>query len=95
MLKFFCIVRTHRAELLCEQLLALNVVAELAAEEVLGRGRRTQRRQSEGGGLEYLPKVIVSGYIECQHKDVIADIILSTCRSGHVGDGKIFFYTSE
>ena len=94
MLKFLCIVRPQKAEILCQQLLASGYATNVHAMEIRGRGRRG-KRETEQGPLEYLPKISVICYAEAEHKEALLDLILENCRSGYRGDGKIFIEQVE
>ena len=84
-----CIIRPQKAEALCQQLLASQLVHDLRAVEIRGRGRRGEA-ETQQGPLEYLPKVAVTMYGELETKDQVVEMVHSSCRSGRRGDGKIF-----
>lgn len=88
-LKFLCIIRPHKAETLCQRLLAADFTHDLRVVEIRGRGKRGARQQ-EQGQLAYLPKVAVTVYAAQEHQDQVVDLIQSACRVGRIGDGKIF-----
>lgn len=95
MLKYMCILRPQKAEGLCERLMASDKAHDVRAVEIRGRGRRGERSLKQGGPLEYIPKVAVTLYADAADHENIIDMIQSTCRSGHPGDGKIFVYPIE
>jgi nitrogen regulatory protein P-II 1 len=92
--KVMMIVRPQRAEVLCQRLLASGVITDLVAAECRGYGRQKGHLEDYQGGehtVDFLPKVVVTGFIEEERKDEVADLVCSTCRTGRIGDGKIFF----
>ncbi len=89
MLKFMCILRPQKGEILCQNLLQSGIAHDVRIVEIRGRGKRGKRETAQGQ-IDYLPKVAVTVYSEHQDKDAIIELIQSTCRSGRIGDGKIF-----
>ena len=93
MLKAVMVVRPQRAEVLCQRLLAAGWIDDLTAAECRGYGRQKGHlEQYEGSeyAIDFLPKVVVTGYIEDGRRDQLIDLVCSTCRTGRIGDGKIF-----
>lgn len=87
------VIRPQRAEVLCQRLLASGLVDELAAAECRGYGRQKGHLdQYEGAeyGIDFLPKVLITGIIDSAQQDLVIDLILTVARSGRIGDGKIF-----
>lgn len=87
------IVRPQRAEVLCQRLLAAGWVDDLVANECRGYGRQKGHLdQYEGSeyAIDFLPKVAVSGCIAEERVAELVDLVCSTCRTGRIGDGKIF-----
>lgn len=93
-LKFMCILRPQKGEVLCQSLLQSGLVHDIRVVEILGRGKRGIR-EKEQGQIDYLPKVSVTLYAEESDKDAVIELINSTCRSGRIGDGKIFVSNIE
>ncbi len=92
-LKLMLVVRPQRADLVCQRLLAAGFVDELAAVECRGYGRQKGHLESYEGGeytIDFLPKVLVSGIIDATRRDQLIELVCVTCRTGRIGDGKIF-----
>lgn len=93
MLKALMVVRPQRAEVLCQRLAALDWIEDLAASECRGYGRQKGHLDSYQGSeyqLDMLPKVVVSCYIPDERADALVDLVCSACRTGRIGDGKVF-----
>ncbi len=93
MLSLTIIVRPQRAELLCQRLLAGGLVAELVAEEVRGYGRQKGHLERYAGAeyhIDFLPKVRLTGLVDDANLEAVIDQVNTTCRTGRIGDGKIF-----
>jgi nitrogen regulatory protein PII len=92
------IVRPQRAEVLCQRLLAAGWVEELEAVECRGYGRQKGHLDRYDGAeytIDFLPKVTVTGCIPAERADELIDLVCSTCRTGRIGDGKIFLLPVE
>ncbi len=92
-LRLVCVVRPQRAEVLCQRLLASGLVDELHAQECRGYGRQKghlDKYQGSEYAIDFLPKVEVSGVLEDADKEQVIDLVCSLCRTGRIGDGKIF-----
>lgn len=93
MLKAIMVVRPQRAEVLCQRLAALDWIEDLAAAECRGYGRQKGHLDSYQGSeyqLDMLPKVTVTCYIPDEQAPALVDLVCSICRTGRIGDGKIF-----
>jgi nitrogen regulatory protein P-II 1 len=93
MLKAIMIVRPQRAEILCQRLLAAGWMEELEAVECRGYGRQKGHLEQYEGAeytIDFLPKVEISGFLLAERSDELIDLVCSTCRTGRIGDGKIF-----
>jgi nitrogen regulatory protein P-II 1 len=93
MLKAVMVVRPQRAEVLCQHLAAIDWIEDLSAAECRGYGRQKGHLDSYQGGeyqLDMLPKVVVSCFIPEERTDALIDVVCSTCRTGRIGDGKLF-----
>ncbi len=91
-------VRPQRAEVLCQRLLAAGWIEELEAVECRGYGRQKGHlEQYEGAeyAIDFLPKVKITGYLPDEKCDELIDLVCSTCRTGRIGDGKIFISAVE
>lgn len=93
MLKFVAVVRPQKAEALCQRLLADGFVEGLEAVEVLGSGRHPDAMG--GMAIDVLPKARIAGWIEDADRDRLVEAICQTCRTGRIGDGKIFLLRPE
>jgi nitrogen regulatory protein P-II 1 len=93
MLKALIIVRPQRAEVLCQRLAAAAWVEDLAAWETRGYGRQKGHLEQYAGDeyhVEFLPKVAVECRFDDAHRAELIDLVCTTCRTGRIGDGKIF-----
>ena len=93
MLKVQMIVRPQRAEILCQRLLAAGWMEEIEAVECRGYGRQKGHLEQYQGAeytIDYLPKVIITGFLPMKHREELIDLVCSICRTGRIGDGKIF-----
>lgn len=97
-LKVVLVIRPQRAELLCQRLMALGWVDDLAAIECRGYGRQKGHLEDYQGGeyaISFLPKVLITGCIPREKKAELIDLVCSISRTGRIGDGKIFFVPLE
>jgi len=65
----------------------------LSAEHVRGFGRqqgRTDKYRGSTYALNLIPKMKIEVVVKDEDLDAALDAIIETCRSGEVGDGKIF-----
>lgn len=93
MLRLTVVVRPQRAELLCQRLLASGLVDDLTAVECRGYGRQKGHLETYKDAeytIDVLPKVTIEGTIADDARQKVIDLILSTCRTGRIGDGKVF-----
>ncbi len=94
LLGLIVIIRPQRAELLCQRLIASGLVQDLTASECRGYGRQKGHLETYAGSdyqIDFLPKVQVNGVIDQDDRERVVDLILSTARTGRIGDGKILF----
>jgi nitrogen regulatory protein P-II 1 len=93
-IKVLMVVRPQRADILCQRLLERGWIDSLSAEESRGYGRQKGHLDSYSTvsdyAIDFLPKVAVSGIIERGRLDELIDVVCTTCRTGRIGDGKIF-----
>jgi nitrogen regulatory protein PII len=97
-LRMTMVVRPQRADVLCQRLLESGLIDELQAQECRGYGRQKGHLEKYKGSeyaIDFLPKVLVSGWIEETAKEALIDLVSSICRTGRIGDGKIFFVPVE
>jgi len=93
MYRLTIVVRPQRAEVLCQRLLASGLVDDLTAVECRGYGRQKGHLDTYKDAeytIDVLPKVTIEGSCAEEAKQKVVDIILSTCRTGRIGDGKVF-----
>lgn len=93
MLKALMVVRPQRAEVICQHLAASGWAEELVAHECRGYGRQKGHLDSYQGNeyhLDMLPKVVVTCFIPDDRAATVIDLVCSSCRTGRIGDGKIF-----
>jgi nitrogen regulatory protein P-II 1 len=91
-------VRPRRAELLCQRLLECGLVEELTAVECRGYGRQKghlENYSEDEYSIDFLPKVMIQGLLKHSDSDHVIDLINATCRTGRIGDGKIFLQPTE
>lgn len=92
MKKIEAIVRTHKVEEIKEALVALGFHG-MTVTEVRGFGRQKGRKETYRGAeytIDFLPKIKVEVVVNDGDLRKVIDAIVSTSRSGEVGDGKIF-----
>lgn len=97
-LKALIVVRPQRAEVLCQRLVAAGWADQLAACETRGYGRQKGHLEQYAGReyqIEFLPKVAVECIIDDARREELVQLVLATCRTGRIGDGKIFITRVE
>jgi len=98
MLKAVVVVRPQRAEVLCQRLLERDLVVDLDAAEARGYGRQKghlEDYQQAEYRIDFLPKVVITALVRDEQRDAFCDLVVSTCRTGRIGDGKIFLMRVE
>lgn len=93
MLRATMVVRPQRAEVLCQRLLASGLALDLQAQECRGYGRQKGHLEQYRGAeysIDFLPKVLVMCWIEDQDRERLIELVCSLCRTGRIGDGKLF-----
>lgn len=93
MLKAIVVLRPQRAEVVCQKLAAAGWAEGLIAWESRGYGRQKEHLEqyaSHEGSIEFLPKVTIECLIENERREELVQLVLSTCRTGRIGDGKVF-----
>ncbi len=93
MLQVSIVVRPRRAEILCQRLLASGLIQDLTAVECRGYGRQKGHLENYSADeyrIDFLPKVLIQGKVEDVDLDRFIDLAIATCRTGRIGDGKIF-----
>jgi nitrogen regulatory protein P-II 1 len=92
MKKIEAIVRTFKLEEIKNALHAQGILGMTVAE-VRGFGRQKGHTEMYRGAeytVDFLPKIKIEITARDQDVDKIVGIIITTARSGQVGDGKIF-----
>lgn len=98
MLKALIVVRPQRAEILCQRLAQAGWAMDLSAWETRGYGRQKghlEQYQGREYQIEFLPKVAVECLIDDERREELVQLVLATCRTGRIGDGKIFLMRIE
>ena len=70
-------------------------VQGMTVTKVRGFGRQkgeTERNRGSECKLELLPKIKLEIVLQDEQVDMIVDKIITTARTGEIGDGKIFIY---
>lgn len=92
------IVRPQRADILCQRLLASGLIHGLTAVECRGYGRQKGHLETYKDAeyaIDFLPKVLIEGVVEPAQVAELVDLVCATCRTGRIGDGKIFLVRLE
>lgn len=87
------VVRPRRAEVLCQRLLASGLIDDLTAVECRGYGRQKghlENYSAQEYRIDFLPKVLIQGIVADAALVAFTDLVCATCRTGRIGDGKIF-----
>lgn len=93
MLRATIVVRPQRADILCQRLLASGLIDVLTAVECRGYGRQKghlETYKEAEYAIDFLPKVQIEGLVESSAVAALVDLVCATCRTGRIGDGKIF-----
>ncbi len=92
-----CIVRPEKLEEVKEALTKLNVMG-MTITEVRGHGRQ-KGHKAVYRGTEYsvtlLPKVMIDMVVSDDRASDILKTIISTARTGEIGDGRVFVMNVE
>jgi len=86
------VVKPFRAEAVLK-VIAQYSVAQCLVREAKGYGRQKGYLDRYRGGefsMAYLPKVIITLWVEDTEAEALAEAIAKTARTGRIGDGKIF-----
>lgn len=92
------VVRPQRADSLCQRLLASGLVEGLTAVECRGYGRQKGHLETYKDAeyaIDFLPKVLIEGVVDPAKVAELVDLVCATCRTGRIGDGKIFLVRVE
>ena len=94
MKKIEAIIKPHRLDDVKEALQALGV-AGLTAYEVKGYGRQKGHTEIYRGAeytVDFVPKVKIEVVVDDDMAEDVVAAIVTTARSGNIGDGKVFIY---
>ncbi|OGU37501.1 MAG: transcriptional regulator [Ignavibacteria bacterium GWB2_35_6b] len=97
MKKVEAIIRPHKLEELHTELQEAGF-AGITVSEVRGYGRQKGHKEIYRGSeynLEFVPKVKVELVCLDDAAEKAVSIIIETCKTGEIGDGKIFIYNIE
>jgi nitrogen regulatory protein P-II 1 len=97
MKKIECITRPLKVEAIKEALGDIGIVG-MTVTEVRGCGKqrgRTERYRGAEYVVSLLPKVKIEVVVPDDQTDDVVNAILSTARTGEIGDGKIFVIPVE
>lgn len=97
MKKIEAIIRPSKLEELKTALADLEVRG-MTIYEVMGRGLQRDQKQYYRGQqhtIDLFPKVKVEIICRDHWTERIVDLIVKTCQTGKIGDGKIFIYPVE
>ena len=97
MKKIEAIIKPHSLDEVKEALNALGV-AGLTAYEVKGYGRQKGHTEVYRGAeytVDFVPKVKIEVVVDDSLAAQVEDAIVTTARSGKIGDGKVFTYDCE
>ena len=97
MKKVEAIIRPHKVDDLHTALLESGY-SGITVSEVRGYGRQKGHKEIYRGSeynLEFVPKVKVELVCTDDAAEKAIGIIVDTCKTGQVGDGKIFIYNIE
>lgn len=92
------VLRPQRAELLCQRLLAAGWAEDIIAYETRGYGRQKGHLDTYEGAeyhIDFLPKIEVEAIIPDDRREEFITLVLATCRTGRIGDGKVFIRRIE
>jgi nitrogen regulatory protein P-II 1 len=92
MKKIEAIIKPFKLDALKEMLTTLGVTG-LTMSEVKGFGRQKGHTEIYRGAeyvVDFVPKVKVEIVIEASRVDEVVEAIMTTVRTGNIGDGKIF-----
>jgi nitrogen regulatory protein PII len=97
MKKIESIIRPHKLEELQSALQEAGY-SGLTVSEVRGYGRQKGHKEIYRGSeynLEFVPKIRIEIVCPVESCEMAVSIILDKCKTGEIGDGKIFISTIE
>ena len=91
-----CFIRHERLELVREKLFEIGAPGISVTEtKGIGKPMSQLKSSSESKLPQFLPRVEVSIVLEDDAVDEVVDALVSTLRTGQLGDGKIFILPVE
>ena len=97
MKKIEAIIRPHKIEELHAELQESGF-GGLTVSEVRGYGRQKGHKEVYRGteyNIEFVPKTKAEIVCTDDKAEEVVQIIINTCKTGEIGDGKIFIYSIE
>ena len=97
MKKIEAVIKPHSLEAVKEAIGALGV-AGMTVYEVKGYGRQKGHTEVYRGAeytVDFVPKVKIEVVVDDAIAEQVENAIVSTARSGKIGDGKVFTYDCE
>lgn len=97
MQKIEAIIKPHKLDALREGLSEIGVLG-MTVSEVRGFGRQKGHKEVYRGAeymIEFVPKVKIEVVVSDSLVPRVVDLILSTARTGEIGDGKVFITPVE
>ncbi len=97
MKKIEAVIKPFKLEEVKEALTAAGIIG-MTVTEVRGFGRQKGHTELYRGGeytVDFLPKVKVEVVLPERLADKVVDLIVSTARTGSIGDGKVFVSAIE
>ncbi|HWW49170.1 MAG TPA: P-II family nitrogen regulator [Xanthobacteraceae bacterium] len=91
------IIKPFKLEEVRDALTALGVQG-LTVTEVKGYGRQKGHTEIYRGAeyaVNFIPKLKIEVAVPSSQVEIVIDAILSTAKTGHIGDGKIFVTNLE
>jgi nitrogen regulatory protein P-II 1 len=92
--KIQAIIRPFKLDEVKIALVSAGIIG-MTVSEVRGFGRQkgqTERYRGSEYTVEFLQKIQIEVVIEDEQVDMVAEKIVTTARTGEIGDGKIFIY---
>jgi nitrogen regulatory protein P-II 1 len=94
MKKIEAIIQPHKLEAVREALKAIGIDG-MTVTEVRGHGRQKGHKEVYRGmeyNVDLLPKVKLEMVIRSDRASEVIDTLITSARTGKIGDGKIFVY---
>jgi len=97
MKKIEAVIRPFKLDEVKEALLEVGIRG-MTITEVRGYGRQKGHKETYRGSeyqIEFVPKIKIEIVVDDSISEKVVDSILSTAKTGQVGDGKIFIYNVQ